>query len=272
MLRRSSSSRSHSPNEPVEIFPRLMVLTIILYGLAAALAEILGGCLVVLRQEWPARVQEFLLALSAGFLLALAFVELIPESLTVIGSEAALFLLLGYAVLHFFEHTVAGHLHFGEEKHKDIMVSRMASYSTFVGLFIHAFFDGFAISAGMQFDFSLGLLVFLAVFLHKIPEGLTIATVMLAADHRRKTALIASAAIGAATMLGVISVFLLAEINEGILGPAFAFSAGATVYVGASDLIPEVNRSEKRIIPLLVFVGMVLFYAGSTLVEMFMGG
>ena len=249
-----------------------MVLTIILYGLAAALAEILGGALVVLRRQWPARVQEFLLALSAGFLLALAFVELIPESLSVIGSEAALYLLLGYAVLHFFEHTVVGHLHFGEEKHKEVMVSRMASYSTFAGLFIHAFFDGFAISAGMQFDFALGLLVFLAVFLHKIPEGLTIATVMLAADHRRKTALMASAAIGTATMLGVISVFLLTEIDKGVLGLAFAFSAGATVYVGASDLIPEVNRSEKRVIPLLVFVGMVLFYASRMAVSHVAGG
>jgi zinc transporter ZupT len=237
-----------------------MTLTVIIYGLLAALAEILGGYLVVLRRQWPARIQEFLLALSAGFLLALAFVELIPESLEAVGGEAALFMLLGYGVLHFFEHTVVGHLHFGEEKHKDVMVSRTASYSTFSGLFVHAFFDGFAISAGMQFDFSLGLLVFVAVFLHKIPEGLTIATVMLVAEHQRKTALIASAAIGAATMLGVVSVFLLAGIDERVVGFAFAFAAGATIYVGASDLVPEINRSERRILPLLVFGGMLLFY------------
>ena len=91
-------------------------------------------------------------------------------------------MLLGYAVLHFFEHTVVGHLHFGEETHREVMISPVASISTFTGLFIHAFFDGFAISAGMQFNFYLGLLVFFAVLLHKIPEGLTIATVMLAAD------------------------------------------------------------------------------------------
>ena len=237
-----------------------MTLTVIIYGLLAALAEILGGFLVVLRRQWPARIQEFLLALSAGFLLALAFVDLIPESLDAIGSEAALFMLLGYAILHFFEHTVVGHLHFGEEKHKDVMVSRAASYSTFAGLFVHAFFDGFAISAGMQFDFALGVLVFVAVFLHKIPEGLTIATVMLVADHQRRTALLASGAIGLATMLGVISVFLLAGIDEQVVGRAFAFAAGATVYVGASDLVPEINRSERRLLPLLVFGGMLLFY------------
>jgi zinc transporter ZupT len=249
-----------------------MELTVILYGLVAALAEILGGSLVVLRKEWPKKVQEYLLALSAGFILALVFMELIPEGIHAVGVQAPLYMLAGYSVLHFFEHTIVGHLHFGEETHHDVMVSKVASLSTFTGLFIHAFFDGFAISAGMQFDFTLGLLIFVAVFLHKIPEGLTIASVMLAADHRRRTAFLASAAIGVATMLGIVSVFLLAGVNQKIVGMAFAFSAGIATYVGASDLIPEINHSKNRIIPVLVFGGMALFYVGKTLVGVYAGG
>jgi zinc transporter ZupT len=242
-----------------------MHFTIFIYGLIAALAEILGGALVVLRKEWPRMVQEYLLALSAGFILALVFLELIPESMKALGPAAPLFMLLGYSVLHFFEHTVVGHLHFGEETHHDVMVSKAASLSTFAGLFIHAFFDGFAISAGMQFDFYLGLMIFVAVLLHKIPEGLTIASVMLAAEQPRKTAFLASAAIGVATMLGIVSVFLLSGINRNVVGVSFAFSAGIATYVGASDLIPEINKSEKRIIPLLVFGGIALFYLGTRL-------
>jgi ZIP family zinc transporter/zinc and cadmium transporter len=249
-----------------------MKTTIFLYGLIAALAELLGGSLVVLRKSWPSRIQEYLLALSAGFILALVFMELIPEAIRTVGSESALYVLLGYSLLHFFEHTVVGHLHFGEETHHDVMVSKAASMSTFAGVFVHAFFDGFAISAGMQFDFYLGLMVFIAILLHKIPEGLTIASVMLAAEHRRRTALLASAAIGAATMLGIISVFLLAGINERVLGGAFALSAGVATYVGASDLIPEVNESKNRVIPLLVFGGIVLFYAGTKLLTPYLEG
>ncbi len=243
-----------------------MEWTILMYGLLAAGAEILGGSLVVLRKSWPAKVQEYLLALSAGFILALVFLELIPESMNAIGSRAPLMMLAGYAFLHFFEHTVVGHLHFGEETHADVMVSRVASYSTFGGLCIHAFFDGFAISAGMQFDFYLGVLIFIAILLHKIPEGLTIASVMLAADHRRRTALLASGAVGAATVLGVVSVFILADVNAEIVGMAFAFSAGLSAYVGASDLVPEINHSRNRIIPVLVFAGMLLFYLGTLLI------
>ena len=237
--------------------------TIFLYGLLAASAELLGGGLVVLRKQWPQRVQEYLLALSSGFILALVFLELVPESFKAIGGDASLYLLLGYAVLHFFEHTIVGHLHFGEETHREAMVSRMASLSTFGGLFIHAFFDGFAISVGMRYDFYLGLLIFFAVFLHKIPEGLTIATVMIAAARRRMVAFLASVAIGVATMLGILSVFLLSNVDEAFVGSAFAFSAGIALYVGASDLIPEINHSKKRVIPLLVFGGMLLFYGGT---------
>jgi ZIP family zinc transporter/zinc and cadmium transporter len=244
---------------------------IILYGIIAAAAELLGGSFIVLRKQWPKQVQEYLLALGAGFILALVFLELIPESLHAMGLRAPLYILLGYAVLHFFEHTIVGHLHFGEETHPEVMISSIASISTFLGLLIHGFFDGFAISVGMRYDFYLGLLIFFAVLLHKIPEGLTIASVMLAAAHRRRTAFLATAAVGVATMLGILSVFLLTDINESIMGAAFAFTAGIATYVGASDLIPEINHSRNRIIPLLVFGGMLLFYGGTLLLGPLVG-
>src|SRR5436309_11037288 len=99
------------------------MLQTVLFGLIAAAAQILGGTLVVLRKEWPRHVQEYLLALSAGFLLALAFFELIPESLSLLGGSASLYIVIGFGLLHFFEHTIVGHLHFGEEVHSDVMVS-----------------------------------------------------------------------------------------------------------------------------------------------------
>ncbi len=248
-----------------------MTMTILFYGFLAGGAVVLGGTLVVLRKEWPARIQEYLLALSAGFLLSLVFVELVPEALHAVGSDAPLYMLAGYAIIHFFEHTIVGHFHFGEETHSDVMLSRVASYSTFAGLCIHAFFDGFAIAVGMQFNFVLGLLIFIAVILHKIPEGLTIASVMIAARHNRSAAFVASIVVGVATFAGAAGGLLLGGINEQLVGMAFAFSAGIATYVGASDLIPEINHSKNRIIPILVFVGMLLFYLGNEALGVFAG-
>jgi zinc transporter ZupT len=190
-----------------------------------------------------------------------------PESIHLLGSAASLYIILGFGLLHFFEHTIVGHLHFGEETHADVMLSKVASVSAFAGLFVHAFFDGISISAGMQYDFRIGLLVFIAILLHKLPEGLTVASIMLAASQPKKNAFLASVAIGAATMLGIVIVFFLARVDTSAVGIAFAFSAGAATYVGASDLIPEINRSGNRVTPLIVFGGMLLFYASKALLE-----
>lgn len=237
-----------------------MTRTVLLLGLIAAVAEVAGGSLVALKKKWPNKVQEYFLGLSAGFILALAFLELIPESIIHLGAKATLFMLLGYAAIHFFEHTLVEHLHFGEETHDDVMVSKVASTSALLGLMVHAFFDGFAIAAVYSFDATLGFLVFIAVLLHKFPEGFTIATIMLAAQQGRRKAVLASVAIGGATLLGVVSVLLLVQVSEEIIGMAFAFSAGAALYVGASDLVPELNKSKNRLSPVMVFVGMALFY------------
>lgn len=244
-----------------------MILTILLFGFVAASAEILGGMLIVRKRIWPRRVQEILLALGAGFILALVFLKLIPASIDLLGEKAALFMIIGFATIHFFEHTIVGHLHFGEETHSEIMVSKVASVSAFMGLFIHAFFDGFSISVGLQFDYVIGLLVFVAVLLHKVPEGITIGSIMLAAGHERKTIMLSVIGIGFATLVGTLVALLFGTVSVELIGTAFAFSAGAATYVGASDLIPEINKSEDRIPPIIVFFGMILFYLSNNFLE-----
>jgi zinc transporter ZupT len=237
-----------------------MKTQILLLALIASSAVILGGTMIVSRKRWPTRVQEILLALGAGFILSLVFLKLVPVSFELVGESAALWILIGFSVIHFFEHTVVGHFHFGEETHHDAMMSKTTGYSAFTGLFIHAFFDGLSISVGFQYNFSLGLLIFLAILLHKFPEGLTIGSIMMSAGFSRSIVFSSAVGIGLATFIGACSVFLLEHVDAQLAGIAFAFSAGTVTYVGASDLIPEVNKTKSRLPPLLVFGGMMLFY------------
>ncbi len=243
------------------------MLRIFLFGVLASAVEVLGGALVLFKKDWPRKAQEYLMALSAGFLLALVFFELVPESLKLLGGTASFYIVVGFAVLHFFEHTIVGHLHFGEETHHEVMVSKTASMAAISGMLIHAFFDGLSISAAMQFDYTIGLLIFFAIILHKIPEGITVASITLASKQTVKTAMLALLTIGGATTLGIVAAFLLAQVNQSLVGIAFAFTAGTVCYVGASDLIPEINRSENRIAPLIVLAGMLLFYFSQSLLE-----
>src|SRR3954453_17533660 len=171
------------------------ITTSILLGLTAAAANIFGGAIIVQR-HWERRYLRYFVALGAGFMLATALVEMVPESIELRGREAPLLVLLGYLIIHFFEHTVTPHFHFGEETHHDEFLHSHKSYSVLLGLIIHTFFDGIAIASGFLVSNWLGWLVFLAVFLHKIPEGLTVGSVMLASGHSRRMAFISSVILG----------------------------------------------------------------------------
>src|SRR5437868_10103115 len=104
-------------------------------------------------------------------MLGTSLLEMVPESMRLNPRLAGFFVLLGYLLVHFFEHTITPHFHFGEETHQTEFVRTHKSYSVLLGLIIHTFFDGIAITSGFILSNWLGWIIFFAVFLHKIPEG-----------------------------------------------------------------------------------------------------
>ena len=97
------------------------LITSLVLGLTAAAANAFGGAIIVQR-NWERRYLRYFVALGAGFMLATALVEMVPESIELRGKSAAFLVLLGYLIIHFFEHTVTPHFHFGEETHHDEFV------------------------------------------------------------------------------------------------------------------------------------------------------
>jgi ZIP family zinc transporter/zinc and cadmium transporter len=223
----------------------------LLLGLVAALANVFGGLFLVQR-TWERRYLKYFMALGAGFMLATAIVEMVPASIQEGGSKAGFVILLGYLLIHFVEHTVTPHFHFGEETHRDEFVHGHRSLSVLIGLLIHTFFDGIAIASGFLVSHWLGWIIFVAVFLHKIPEGFTITSVMLASGRSRLKSWGASAMLGAATFAGV----LIMAITRHAVTIGLPISAGVTIYVAASDIMPEVNHEPGVKMALLVFVGV----------------
>ena len=232
------------------------ILLSIVLGLSAALANIFGGAIIV-RRHWEASYLKYFIAVGAGFMLATSITEMVPESLRLRGPSAGFLILLGYLIIHFFEHTVTAHFHFGEETHADEFIHSHKRFSVLVGLTIHTFFDGIAIASGFIVSNWLGWIIFIAVFLHKIPEGFTIASVMLASGRSRGTAWGASFVLGAATLAGVLTMAVFAKsVNDGL-----PLAAGVTIYVAASDLVPEVNKEPGVRMALLVFLGVAFLFA-----------
>jgi ZIP family zinc transporter/zinc and cadmium transporter len=206
------------------------------YALVAAAANVVGALAVVSRRRWSVHALASIVALAAGFMLSVAMLELVPEAIERGGAiHAPAWILGSYLLVHLTQHTLAPHFHFGEETHE---VTRMVGASALIGLLMHTFVDGVAIASASSVSASLGFLVFVAILLHKLPEGLAISSLFLAAGASRRAALAAAAALGAATIAGVV---LTSELET--LGRyGLALSAGVTLYVAASNLVPEFQR------------------------------
>src|SRR5437867_6009800 len=223
------------------------------FALAAALANIIGG-FIVTSNKWARNSLRYFIALGSGFMLGTVFLEMFPESIA-LTKAAPMLVLLGYIIVHVFEHTVASHLHFGEEIHHDELLNPAVGISAFVGMLVHTFFDGVAIGAGFMVSESVGLLIFLAVLLHKIPDGFTISSIAITAGRSSRSALAAATFLGGSTLIGVLAVHLIG----GSVSYALPISTVSTLYVAATDLMPEVNREKGVKMAFVVFAGMGLF-------------
>lgn len=209
-------------------------MTPLLFAIAAALGNLAGAFAIVRRERRSLVFIETSLAFGAGFMMALVLVGVLPEVFAASEAQpsAGLLVLAGYVLVHIAQHALTPHFHFGEETHT---VSPRAGDSALVGLTLHAFFDGVAIASGFLVSPHLGLLFFLAVVLHKLPEGVTIASLMLASGRGRGSALLSGAVLGVATIAGV----LLTEAVASLARSGLAMAAGVTLYVAASNLVPE---------------------------------
>jgi ZIP family zinc transporter/zinc and cadmium transporter len=226
----------------------------LLLGTIAALADVAGG-LVLVRARGIERYLRYFVALGAGFLMATALVEMAPESLRLSPRAGPILIMVGYCVVHLLEHTINSHFHFGEETHAGEFVSRHTGNSVMAGLSVHALFDGVAIGSGFVVSNALGWLIFLAVFLHKAPEGFTMASVMLASGRSRMMAFYSAVGLAVATLAGV----LVIELAPAWLPYGLPISAGVALYVAATDLVPEVNREPGISMALVFFAGVAAF-------------
>ena len=226
----------------------------LLYALAAAAANLLGALAVTSGARWGVRALDLTIAFAAGFLVCVAFLDLFPEAVQQTGEQAAVVALGAYLLVHLTQHTIGKHFHFGEETHE---ISSIVSTSALIGLLMHTFVDGVAVSSGIRVGESFGLMVFLAIGLHKLPEGLAISSLFMAAGAGKRAAFAAAGLLGLATIAGV---FATAQVPL-LARHGLALSTGVTLYVGASNLVPEIQATPGWRVPISFFAGCAVYVA-----------
>jgi zinc and cadmium transporter len=231
------------------------------YALIAAFGNVVGALAVTRRAARELTVIEHFVGFGAGFMLAVALMEVLPEAFARSGAAAPGLVLAGYLAVHLTQHTLTPHFHFGEETHA---VNAAAGPSALVGLLLHTFFDGVAIASAFLVRPGLGMMVFIAIFLHKLPEGVTISSLYLAVGRSGRQAVGAAALLGLATLAGVA----LTDQVAWLARHGLAVAAGVTIYVAASNLVPEFQGKRGWASPLAFLSGTAAFFVTRVLLDL----
>ena len=238
-----------------------MTLTIVGISLAAALATILGGTLALkLRDKL-----HLILGFSAGAILAVAFFDLIPESIELGGDLYSAGTLLTFTAVGFFLYTVLDRtilLH----THTDGDEGHVHGHSTQRGLIgagslsTHSFLDGFAIGLAFQASAAVGAVVAAAVLVHDFSDGINTVNLIQKNGGSRREAFKWLLIDAAAPVLGATST-LLFVFPDTLLAPILATFAGFFLYIGAADLLPESHHAHPRFMTtLMTLAGAFILY------------
>ncbi len=205
----------------------------------------LGGTLA-LRARGTLR---YFFAFSGGTLLAIALIDLLPEAIAASARAAGDHLtmcnvvLVSFVLFHVVERYVLVH-HPGANDEHGLHVTHTAGGLGASGLVVHSFLDGVAIGAAFQASPSVGPVVALAVIAHDFADGLNTVTLTRRVSSNQRRALAFLVADAAAPVAGAVTT-LLVHLPERFLAFVLAFFVGHFLYIGASDLIPEMHRGER---------------------------
>jgi ZIP family zinc transporter len=182
-----------------------------------------------------------IMAFSAGLLIGVAFLDLIPEivaksqsesipirslTLTVIGGFLAIFLLEKLTIIH------------SEKSHDEPGHHHNVGLVGAIGLSFHSFLDGLAIGVAFQAGRDVGFIVLMAVLAHDFADGLNTVTFMLATRNNRWRTLMLLIVNALAPVAGALLANVI-HIEPRAVAFQLAFFAGFLLYLGASDLLPH---------------------------------
>lgn len=213
---------------------------VFLYSLLAGTATVIGSLFVLHRAGWGRGGLYRLMAFASGVLLGAAFMHLIPEAVERGGHPAAWGLVIGFAAFFALEQVTFSHACL--EYCENCPVHPMGLVA-FAALTLHSLVDGLAVAAGFGASAALGLVAALAVIVHEFPEGLSMAAIALGAGYGRQRAFLLSLVVALATPLGAVAAYAGVQgIADPMLGLLLGVAAGSFLYVGATDILPQLHQ------------------------------
>ncbi|WP_400164826.1 ZIP family metal transporter [Brevibacillus sp. TJ4] len=205
--------------------------------LSAAASSSVGGLVLCLR-SWSKEALLFMLATGAGLLLAITFLDLMPHVMSLGAQPMMPFVLIGFALFFVVDSfSVSG---------AKGQIGSPGIVGIMAGFMLHAFIEGASLINGFQLDADVGMSLLVALLLHKIPDGVTAAALVLAATGSRLRAFWAATALGIATLAGGAGMGAMEAVFPKDWSPVLlALTTGIFLYLSASHLIPHLLRERN---------------------------
>lgn len=231
---------------------------VILLAVITFLSTLCGGLIIFKFKKYL----PYFFAFAAGSLMAVAFFDILPESINLANSvNLNLRYLMIAIVASFFFYSLlerfflTHHFEEHEDDHGHIMGPIGAG-----SLVLHSFLDGAAIGSAFQVNLSVGLIVALAVIFHDFTDGINTVTVMLKNKQKNSKSLVFLLLDAIAPVLGVLATSVFAFPTK-VLAIILAVFVGEFIYIGASSLLPETHKYNAKKIVLFILLGILLIFA-----------
>jgi ZIP family zinc transporter len=193
------------------------------------------------------------LGFSAGVMVYVSFVELLPgalESVGQVGGVVAFFVgILVIGIIDIFIPDESNPHHFKGifNSKSDIKIDQRLMRTglfTALAIAIHNFPEGLATFGTALTNVKLGLIIAIAIAIHNIPEGISVSMPVYYATKNKKKAFMYSFLSGIAEPIGAIIGFivLMPFLSDFLLGSMLAFVAGIMVYISIDELLPMAHE------------------------------
>jgi ZIP family zinc transporter/zinc and cadmium transporter len=227
-------------------------ISVILFSTLASVATLLGMVLLLYKEEWSRSNSHNLISYSAGVMLGIGFLHILPEAQDH-SAQATLYLLVSFVAFYFLEHHLQFHADHEQTQHQHVDIPNSHNDGcanphplgmvAFLGMSLHSLIDGMIIGTGFEIDSQIGLLSALAVISHKLPSGVSMFSILLHCGYPKVVAVYYTTGVALAIPVGAVSSYaLLRQVPDGFLGIMMALAAGSFIYIAASDLIPVSHR------------------------------
>jgi zinc and cadmium transporter len=236
-------------------FARFAVYAVAIFSISFA-----GGLVPLLRRWSPGQLQT-LISLSAGIILGVLFLELLPE---VSRTSPHFFTaaLAGFVLLLALEKFVFIHPHETEE-----LAGRRTGLAAYVGISFHSLLDGIALGSSAMLP-DLAPAVVYAIVAHKVPDTFSLSSILTFFGYSRRRTLGMLLFFSLLTPLGgALAVWLLRGVDDATLGGLLGLASGTFLFIATSDLLPHAHEHrEGRFRNLAaVLLGMLVIYLGRRL-------